>query len=74
MKDNSFALLPGVIIMFACMAISVCLLLLFLQNRKISELNRNAALTEMSYQTKAITLGYAEFNRTNGSWQWITNR
>lgn len=72
MKDNSFALMPGVILLFVCLVLCVCVM--FLQNREISELKRKAALTEMSYQTKAIQLGYAEFDRTNGNWQWLTNR
>jgi hypothetical protein len=47
---------------------------MYMQNKEISEVRRKAALTEMSYQIKAITLGYAEFDRTNGNWQWLTNR
>jgi len=72
MKDDFFALLPGVILLFACLVCCVCVM--YMQNKEISEVRRKAALTEMSYQIKAITLGYAEFDRTNGNWQWLTNR
>lgn len=25
-------------------------------------------------QQEAIQLGYAEYNKTNGTWQWVTNK
>ena len=32
-----------------------------------------AIIEEKIYQKKAISLNYAEYNKTNGNWQWKTN-
>lgn len=28
----------------------------------------------MSLEKQAVILGFAEYNKTNGNWQWITNK
>ena len=35
-------------------------------------IKKNDKITEL--KETAIGLGCAEYNRTNGNWQWITNR
>jgi len=72
MNDNSFALMPGITLLIIC--VGICAFVMCLQHKEISELKRNSVISETSYKNQAIQLGYAEFDRTNGNWQWITNR
>lgn len=39
-------------------------------DKKINTLQKEV----LDLKAEAISLGYARYNGTNGSWQWVTNR
>ncbi len=60
MKDIDMAIANGL----ACLAVCVIFGVSHLTQMKKFE----------AFQQTAITLGYAEYNATNGVWYWKTNR